>query len=192
MIPLLLLLAATQPAPPPEPGAPLDLSITQEADAALDRARRWLTPRLHTLRLQTAGTNATLNAWLLAYAATQTPIPPPPQPLPLPPPLAIPPLARTWLPDGPDIPPQTPITNRYHFAVQRTLAPHRQTWPHQDAPLPHWREELARRIINTQRITPQGTGHWATPDETLWAILTLRALLRESPPVTPPAGATSD
>lgn len=166
-----------------EPGAPLDLSISQEADAAIDRAQRWLIPRIETTRLQTAGTNTAFNAWLLTYATTRDPLPPPDDPTPLltllPPAAEIPTLSETWL----TIPPEAPITNRYLFSAQRALAPLRGNWPGQEKPLPDWREEITRRIINTQRITPDGSGHWPTPDETLWAILTLRALLNESPEI---------
>ncbi len=45
-----------------------------------------------------------------------------------------------------------------------------------------WREELALRLVNTQRISPKG-GTWGDAQETLWAILTLRALLNESTPL---------
>ena len=45
-----------------------------------------------------------------------------------------------------------------------------------------WREVLALRLINTQRISAKG-GTWGDERDTLWAILTLRALLNESTPL---------
>jgi len=45
-----------------------------------------------------------------------------------------------------------------------------------------WREVLALRLVNTQRISAKG-GTWGDERDTLWAILTLRALLNESTPL---------
>lgn len=149
--------------------ASLTLSISQEADEAIDRAQRWL----NTLNAPTNRVDALLRAYALAlpsepaFRITRCDITPLEHAMP---------------------PPETPesYTNftavveqaKRHpkrlFALQRDIP--------MDAPPSNWRETLALALINTQSITPKG-GHWGDCDNTIWAILTLRALLNESIPV---------
>lgn len=150
--------------------ASLTLSISQEAEEAIDRAQRWLA-------VQTAASNR-IDRLLCDYALT-TPDAPPfriarcditPLEFAMPPP--APSACYTNL---------TAAVESYRtqpkqlFALQRDI-------PTENPP-PNWREAIALAIINTQKITPAG-GHWnASSEDTLWAILALRALLNESHPI---------
>lgn len=148
----------------------LTLSISQEAEEAIDRAQRWLAA-------QSAASNR-IERLLCDYALT-TPDAPPfriarcditPLEFEMPPPVS--PTCYTNL---------TVALESYRaqpkqlFALQRDI-------PTENPP-PNWREAIALAIINTQKITPAG-GHWnASSEDTLWAILALRALLNESHPI---------
>ncbi len=152
--------------------ARLPLSIAQEADGAIDRAQRWLAA-------QAAPTGDLARAWLRRYALA----PARAKPVPLP---------RCLLtPLQEAMPPATPaaaLTNLTATLAQTNLPPRALFALQRDLPAatppPDWRERLALALIDAQRVTPQG-GHWQTPEETVWAILTLRALLNESTPVQP-------
>ena len=149
----------------------LPLSIAQEADEAIERGQRWLTA-------QTFPTNALPARILVDYALASAEKP-----------FTIRRCDLTPLEQA--MPPETDVeacTNltatlalpAYHhspkalFALQRDLPKY--------APPPDWREQVALVLINTPRIAPTG-GHWQTPEETLWALLALRALLNESAPI---------
>lgn len=151
--------------------AALPLSIAQEADEAIERARQWL-------EAQGSPTNAFPQALLYRYALAETDRP-----------FTLHRCDLTPLQAAmPDPTPPAALTNlttalaQYRtdpkalFALQRDLPA--ATPP----PPPYWREELALALINTQQITPAG-GHWGSFPNTLWALLTLRALLNESAPI---------
>lgn len=149
--------------------ATLPLSIAQEVDEAIERAQQWL-------EAQGTPTNNVPQRLLYRYALADTSRPftlhrcdltPLQAAMPEP----TPPAARTNL---------TAALTQYRqdpkalFALQRDLPA--------ASPPPYWREELALALINTQQITPSG-GHWGSFPNTLWALLTLRALLNESAPI---------
>lgn len=149
--------------------ATLPLSIAQEADEAIERAQQWL-------ETQGAPTNNVPQRLLYRYALADSSRPftlhrcdltPLQAAIPEP----TPPAALTNL---------TAALAQYRqepkalFALQRDLPA--------ASPPPYWREELALALINTQQITPSG-GHWGSFPNTLWALLTLRALLNESAPI---------
>ncbi|MGN0887206.1 MAG: hypothetical protein ACI4RT_09490 [Candidatus Spyradenecus sp.] len=149
--------------------ATLPLSIAQEADEAIERARQWL-------EAQGAPTNTLPQRLLYRYALADTSRPftlhrcdltPLEAAMPDP----TPPAALTNL---------TATLTQYRqdpkalFALQRDLPA--------ASPPPDWREALALALINSQQITPSG-GHWGSFPNTLWALLTLRALLNESAPI---------
>jgi hypothetical protein len=149
--------------------ASLTLSISQEADEAIDRAQRWLAAQ----QAPTNRVDAILRAYALAmpnesaFRITRCDITPLEH--------AMPP------PEMPES--YTNLTATLEqvrgepkrlFALQRDIPT--------EAPPPNWREALALTLINTQKIAQNG-GHWGSNDNTIWAILTLRALLNESIPV---------
>ena len=150
--------------------AMLTLSISQEADEAIDRAERWLA--------QQAAPAHRVDALLRAYALS-TPDNAPFR------------IARC------DITPleyamPTAIDENCYTNFTATVECHRANPKHlfalqrdipQENPPANWRETIALALINTQKITAKG-GHWNnSSDETVWAILALRALLNESIPV---------
>jgi hypothetical protein len=150
--------------------ASLTLSISQEADEAIDRAQRWLSA-------QQAPTHR-IDALLRAYALAQ-----PEEPAFRITRCDITPLEHAMPP--PEMPESyTNLTATLEqvrrepkrlFALQRDIP--------QENPPANWRETLALALINTQKFSPKG-GHWNnSPEDTLWAILALRALLNESIPV---------
>lgn len=149
----------------------LPLSIAQEAEEAIERAQTWLAA-------QGAPTNAASARLLYRYAlaSEQRPFT----------------LSRCDLTPLTEIMPKATeaalLTNltaalaqsrdnpRALFALQRDL-------PEAQPPPPdYWREALALALINTQKIDRQG-GHWGSREASIWALLTLRALLNESAPI---------
>lgn len=147
----------------------LTLSISQEADEAIDRAQRWLAQqtvpsnRVDVLLRNYALTPAGAMPFRL-YRCDITPLE-----------HAMPP------PEAPDV-----YTNLTATLAETRTDAKRLFALQRDIPLinppSNWREILALRLINSQAITAQG-GHWGSSENTLWAILTLRALLNESTPV---------
>lgn len=168
-------LVAPSPSPPPPPPAlqivlrgenELSLSISQEADEAIERATRWLANNPPPFAPPAL---AHLNRY--AFAPTGEPFPLP---------------AETWQTLEARLPPLTEA--ELAAARPETLALaspcklfalQREWCLSLNAPT-GWRETLALTLINTQKVTETG-GHWQTPEQTLWAIITLRALLNESP-----------
>lgn len=147
----------------------LTLSISQEAEEAIDRAQRWLkananaTNRIERLLHNYALANPGDEPFVL-YRCDITPLE-----------YAMPqPEALTTITNLTTfIETERPSMKRL-FALQRDLP--------LEHPLPNWRETITLAIINAQKVTPQG-GHWGSQEETQWAILALRALLNESVPV---------
>ncbi len=150
--------------------ATLTLSISQEADEAIDRAQRWLA--------QQPAPTQRIDALLRAYALA-TPESAPFRiarcditPLEYAMPAAVEESCYTNLTAALELHRATPTRL---FALQRDIP--------QENPPANWRESIALTLINTQKITSKG-GHWNNSSEdTLWAILALRALLNESIPV---------
>lgn len=163
--------------PPPAPPPPahqiilrgeneLSLSISQEADEAIERATRWL--ESHPLP---PAPPALTHLKHYAFA-------PAGEPFPLP--------AETWQAFEALLPPldeaeaeTTPLENLVNASPCKLFTLHREWSLSPNAPA-QWREPLALALINTQKVTETG-GHWQTPEQTFWAIITLRALLNESP-----------
>ena len=147
----------------------LTLSISQEAEEAIDRAQRWLkanstaSNRVDTLLQNYALANPGGEPFVL-YRCDITPLE---HAMPQPEALGAITNLTTFIET------ERPTMKRL-FALQRDLP--------LENPLPNWRETITLAIINAQKVTPQG-GHWGSQDETLWAILALRALLNESVPV---------
>jgi len=144
------------------------LSLAQEAEEAIDRAQRWLAAHppandRATALLQRYAQSGADHPFRIARCDL-TPLE-----------QAMPPalpesawadLAATLQSDAP----------RTLFALQRDL-------PLADATPPSdWRETLVRTLVNTQKVDADG-GHWQTREDTVWAVLTLRALLNASPPI---------
>lgn len=151
--------------------AELTLSIAQEAEEAIDRAQRWLitqspaTNRIENLLQRYALTNPKEAPFQL-YRCDITPLEyamPPPEPM------------ESYTNFTATVE-HTIRSPKRLFALQRDI-------PRTNPP-ENWREILALALINSQKIAPTG-GHWDAPsrENTLWAILTLRALLNESPTV---------
>lgn len=150
----------------------LTLSISQEAEEAIDRAQRWLrataTPPPHHVEqlLHDFALANPSDAPIVLYRCDLTPL-------------------EHAMPQSEDeilgsitnlttfIETERPSMKRL-FALQRDLP--------QTHALPNWRETITLAIINAQKVTPQG-GHWGSPEETRWAILALRSLLNESVPI---------
>lgn len=176
LLPPLLLLAAW-PAPARPGGAfrvqteaTLPLSLAQEAEGAADKAKRWLEaqpPQTNDLA------RATLRRYALAPAGTPFPLDR----------CALTPLEQTLPPPPADpkaalaAPPADP---KALAALAAALSA-----PGADAP-PGWRQTLALALVGAQRIDPRG-GHWGGPEETAWALLALRILLNDLPPLALPA-----
>lgn len=151
--------------------AEVSLSLSQEADVALDRAIRWLGTR--------PAPRDGMAAWMLRYAqmrpgetARLTACEVTPFTESLPPPVDA----------DPSVPLETllaekPGDTRFRFALQRALA-------EADNPPPDWRERLLRELIVTQTVDPKTGGHWGNDtDTTVYAVLTIRALLNQSVPI---------
>lgn len=150
--------------------ASLTLSISQEADEAIDRAQRWLTAqpapaqRIDKLLRDYALAPADAPAFRIARCDIT------PLEYTMPAPEAI--EAYTNLTATVE---QCRSNPKRLFALQRDI-------PTENPPS-NWRETIALALINTQKVTPLG-GHWNdSTEDTLWAILVLRALLNESTPV---------
>ena len=147
----------------------LTLSISQEAEEAIDRAQRWLkananaTNRIERLLHNYALANPGDEPFVL-YRCDITPLE---YAMPQPEALSTITNLTTFIET------ERPSMKRL-FALQRDLP--------LEHPLPNWRETITLAIINAQKVTPQG-GHWGSQEETQWAILALRALLNESVPV---------
>ncbi len=148
--------------------AQVSLSLAQEADEAIDRAQRWL-------HAQPAETNRLENLLLRRYALATPQKPfvlqrcdlsPLEQALPAPAPASALTNLTTTLT-------RPRITPKELFALQASLL---------EAPSPSWREDLVTHLVNAQRIDASG-GTWGSVEDTIWAILTLRALLNESVPL---------
>lgn len=149
--------------------AALTLSISQEADEAIDRAQRWLkaqrspTNRVDSLLQNYALANLEDAPFMLSRCD-------------------ITPLEHA-MPHSEDL---SAITNLTTFIEAERPSMKRLFALQRDLPLehtlPNWRETITLAIINAQKISPQG-GHWGSQEETRWAILALRALLNESIPV---------
>lgn len=150
--------------------AQVSLSLAQEADEAIDRAQRWL-------REQPPVTNDLSRILLRRYALSS-----PGEtfrlskcdltPLEHAMPAELAPEAMTNLTSAISLRREDP---KALFALQRDL-------PSANPP-PDWRERLVTHFVNAQRIDARG-GHWGDAEATVWAILSLRALLNESIPVT--------
>lgn len=150
--------------------ASLTLSISQEADEAIDRAQRWLTTqpapkqRIDKLLRDYALAPAEASAFRIARCDIT------PLEYAMPAPEAI--EAYTNLTATVE---QHRSNPKRLFALQRDI-------PTENPPS-NWRETIALALINTQKVTSMG-GHWNdSAEDTLWAILALRALLNESTPV---------
>ena len=154
----------------------LPLSVAQEADQALDRANRWLAA-------QPAPTNDLARLTLRRYALAPAGRP-----------FVLERCALTPLEHALPPPPDGAVTNLTAALAQRRddpkalLALATALGTQAQTPDPAWRERIALTLIETQRVTAQG-GHWGGQGQTVWAILALRQLLGESPPITlrPPA-----
>ena len=151
--------------------ASLSLSIAQEADEAIERAQHWL-------EAQGTPTNSLPQRLLYRYALADAKRPftlhrcdltPLEAAMPAP----TPPAALTNL---------TATLAEYRQNPKALFALQRDLPLASPPPPPDWRELLALELINSQRITPTG-GHWGSFPNTLWALLTLRALLNESAPI---------
>lgn len=150
--------------------AALTLSISQEADEALDRAQRWLA----TQAMPTNRVDALLRAYAVTppargpFRLTRCDITPLEHAMP-------PPESPEGYVDFAATVAQHRLDPKRLFALQRDIPA--------DAPPAGWRETVALALINTQKVLPSG-GHWnADPDDTVWAMLALRALLNESTPI---------
>ncbi len=136
----------------------LTLSVAQEAEHAVERAQQWL-------KDQPIPSNDPTRECLTRYAL-----------MPSYKTLTLTPKAFDLLNQAV---PQAVTTNDETQNVYKQLFARQllRTSPHPSA---DWREQMAQRIINAQRITPQGA-YWQDAESTLWAILTLRALLNDAP-----------
>lgn len=153
-----------------ENDAELSLSLAQESEEALDRAERWLAqhPPKEDLAL------TTLYAYLQTPASETfvlqqcfvTPIEE-----------AMPPaISQEALSDLPAYLQRHRADPKVLFAVQRDLS----ALP--NAPI-GWRDAVAKTLVNTQKVV-KGAGHWnEASEDTLWAMLALRALLHSSAPI---------
>ncbi len=150
--------------------AAVSLSLAQEAENAIDRAQRWVKSQpcectnatqtlLHKYALFPKGEDFKLSEQDVALLKKA-----------LPP--AIVPVNPEELPQVIELLIDDP---KALYALQQSL-------PTAEAPT-GWRETFVRALVNAQQVTPTG-GYWQDPPATLWAILTLRALLNESIPVT--------
>ena len=149
--------------------ASLTLSISQEAEEAIDRAQRWLT----ALEPATNRIDLLLQRYALADPSGA------PFPLYR---CDITPLEQAMPPEES----VTAITNLTQFIETERPSMKRLFALQRDLPLYHpidnWRETITLSIINAQKVDQKG-GHWGSRDETIWAVLALRALLNESVPV---------
>ncbi len=156
----------------------VSLSLAQEAENAIDRAQRWVRSQpcecqnavqrlLHKVALLPSGERLTLSEREVACFAKHLPA-------------GIRPVAMEDLSATIQLLLPEP---KALYALQREL-PMAQDVPE------GWREEFVRALVNAQKVTPAG-GYWQDPPSTLWAIMTLRALLNEPLPieVAPPAKA---
>lgn len=151
--------------------AEVSLSLSQEADMALDRAIRWLGSRPEP--------RDAMARWMLRYARmqpgetaylTQCEITPFTESLP--PPVA---LAPGDTPEA--LLAAHPGDTRFRFALQRALS-------EAENPPPGWRETLLRELVVTQSVDPKAGGHWGDDtDSTVYAVLTIRALLSRPVPI---------
>ncbi|MEG2415213.1 MAG: hypothetical protein RSB74_04775 [Kiritimatiellia bacterium] len=151
--------------------ADVSLSLRQEADVAIDRAIFWLSK-------QAAPTNDLMTVWLWHYAQLRSG--------------ANATLTKCQLTPFQEALPKKsvdekslsltdaiathPNDTRYLFALQREQSSEKSEFG--------WRETLLRELVNTQKITATG-GNWRSVDQTVWGILTLRALLNQTIPILP-------
>lgn len=146
--------------------AHLTLSVSQEADEAIERAERWLRrfPKHapdHGKRLLVQYALKSKDETFVISRCDLTPL-------------------GAMLPDEVPYDALTNLTATLEayrtepkklFALQRDLETVN--------PPADWREQLALVLINTQKIDALG-GQWGGQENTAWGILTLRALLNES------------
>lgn len=151
--------------------AELSLSLAQESEEAIDRAERWLPthplPKDAALRtlydyLQTPQTEV--------FVLQQCDLTPVEQAMP----------AKLSVADLEDflVFLQTHRSEpKLLFALQRDLGA-------LSNPPIGWRDAVAKTLVNTQKVV-RGTGHWNdSAEDTLWAVLALKALLHASPAIT--------
>lgn len=151
--------------------ATLPLSIAQEAESAVDKARQWLAaqpPETNDLA------RAVIRRYALAPAGkpfTLAPCELTPLEQALPPPPAHTNLAAAL---------SAPVGDPKALAALAAAL----SSPGAEAPA-GWRRALALALVDAQRIAPPG-GHWGGPEDTAWALLALRILLNDLPPLALP------
>ena len=155
--------------------AVLPLSILQEADEAIERGQRWLQHQTHTIKpIQNEQPWSLLRQYVLIPSGKTFHLHP----------CALTPIEQIMPPILSDhiltnlvtVLSQSTTSPQTLFALQRDL-------PNLPTPPPNWREKLTLTLINTQHCSAFGEGHWGNEEQTIWAILALRSLLNESPPI---------
>ncbi len=158
-------------------GDPLDLSIYLETEAAIDRAQRWLA--VHKLPQESPA----LTHWLYDYATLKAPASHPAtlpfkQIAPFVKATQCPVTDKVLLKESLALPATMPTgAGRFQALFQRAqrLLLKQSDWQ-SIHPLPDWRLIYAETIVNQQKVVEGDLASWQTIEDTIWAIIALRAL----------------